>query len=146
MEWRHTYYSRYLIDLCVPWLDESSPLYERSAEGFCLLINAWNKKSSTFIEPQSFCFLSNFTTKGHWSSHNETAASAWRQQNAEWWSEIKNKSWHQSNSTHCNHKWLNDGHGWWRRWMIDKHWFTSYSYCSTWRTWQTTNCLQCIEK
>jgi hypothetical protein len=27
--------------------------------------------------------------KGHQSSHNETAASAWRQQNADWWSEIK---------------------------------------------------------
>ncbi len=28
-------------------------------------------------------------TKGHQSSHNETAASAWCQQNADWWSEIK---------------------------------------------------------
>jgi hypothetical protein len=28
-------------------------------------------------------------TKGHRSNHNETAASAWRQQNADWWSEIK---------------------------------------------------------
>ncbi len=28
-------------------------------------------------------------TKGHWGSHNETAASAWQQQNADWWSEIK---------------------------------------------------------
>ncbi len=28
-------------------------------------------------------------TKGHQSSHNETAASAWRQRNADWWSEIK---------------------------------------------------------
>jgi hypothetical protein len=28
-------------------------------------------------------------TKGYWSSHNETAASAWRQQNVDWWSEIK---------------------------------------------------------
>jgi hypothetical protein len=70
------YYLRYLIDLCVPWSDDSSPLYERSAEGFCLLINAWNKNSATFIEPQSFCFLSNFMTKGHQSSHNENAASA----------------------------------------------------------------------
>jgi hypothetical protein len=56
------YNSRYLIDLCVPWLDELSPLYERSAEGFCLLINAWNKKSATFIEPQRFHLLSNFMT------------------------------------------------------------------------------------
>ncbi len=29
-------------------------------------------------------------TKGYRSSHNETAASAWRQQNADWWSEMKN--------------------------------------------------------
>ncbi len=36
-----------------------------------------------------FCVLSNFTTKGYRSSHNETVASAWRQQNADWWSEIK---------------------------------------------------------
>jgi hypothetical protein len=28
-------------------------------------------------------------TKKYWSSHNETAASAWRQQNADWWSEMK---------------------------------------------------------
>ncbi len=28
-------------------------------------------------------------TKGYWSSHNETATSAWRQQNADWWSEMK---------------------------------------------------------
>jgi hypothetical protein len=28
-------------------------------------------------------------TKGHRSSHNETAASTWQQQNADWWSEIK---------------------------------------------------------
>jgi hypothetical protein len=28
-------------------------------------------------------------TKGYRSSHNEVAASAWRQRNADWWSEIK---------------------------------------------------------
>jgi hypothetical protein len=28
-------------------------------------------------------------TKGYRSSHNEIAASAWRQQNADWWSEMK---------------------------------------------------------
>ncbi len=28
-------------------------------------------------------------TKGYQSSHNETAASAWQQQNADWWSEMK---------------------------------------------------------
>jgi hypothetical protein len=27
--------------------------------------------------------------KGYWSSHNETVASAWQQQNADWWSEMK---------------------------------------------------------
>ncbi len=71
------YYSRYLMDLCVPWLEESSPLFERSMNGFCSLINAWNKKSATFIERQLICVLSNFMTKGYQSSHNETAASAW---------------------------------------------------------------------
>jgi hypothetical protein len=59
------YCSRYLVDLYVPWPDESSPLYERSAEGFCLLIYAWNKKSTTFIDHQWICFLSNIMTKGH---------------------------------------------------------------------------------
>jgi hypothetical protein len=83
------YYSMYLMDLYVPWLEESSPLFERSTNGFCSLINAWNKKSATFIERQHFCVLSNFMTKEYWSSHNETAASAWQQQNADWWSEIK---------------------------------------------------------
>jgi hypothetical protein len=67
------------MDLCVPWLEESSPLFERSTNGFCSLTNAWNKKSATFIERQRFCVLSNFMTKGNWSSHNETAASAWQQ-------------------------------------------------------------------
>ncbi len=83
------YYSRYLIDLCVPWLEKSSPLSERSKSGFFSLINEWSKKSATFIERQRFCVLSNFITKGYRSSHNETAASAWRQQNADWWSEMK---------------------------------------------------------
>jgi hypothetical protein len=27
--------------------------------------------------------------KGYWSSRNETAASAWRQRSADWWSEMK---------------------------------------------------------
>jgi hypothetical protein len=35
-------------------------------------------------------------TKGYWSSHNETAASVWRQQNADWWSEMK-KTNHNTN-------------------------------------------------
>jgi hypothetical protein len=47
------------------------------------------QKSATFIERQRFCVLSNFVTKRYRSSHNETAASAWRQQNADWWSEMK---------------------------------------------------------
>jgi hypothetical protein len=83
------YNSRYLIDLCVPWFEKSSLSFERSMSGFCSLINEWNKQSAIFIEPQCFCVLSNFITKGYRSSHNETAASAWRQQNADWWSEMK---------------------------------------------------------
>jgi hypothetical protein len=47
------------------------------------------KTSATFIERQHFHVLSNFMTKRYQSSHNETAASAWRQQNADWWSEMK---------------------------------------------------------
>jgi hypothetical protein len=73
------------MDLCVPWLEESSPLFERSMNGFCSHINAWNKKSVAFIERQRFCVLSNFMTKGYQSSHNETAASAWQRRNADWW-------------------------------------------------------------
>ncbi len=46
------FYSKYLIDLCVPWSDESILLFERSAKSFCLLLNAWNRKSVTFIEHQ----------------------------------------------------------------------------------------------
>ena len=44
------YYSKYLIDLCVPWSGESRLLFKRSAIGFCLLVNKWNRKSATFIE------------------------------------------------------------------------------------------------
>ncbi len=54
--------------------------------GVCSLINEWNKKLATFIELQRFRVLSNFIMKGYQSSHNETAASAWQQQNADWWS------------------------------------------------------------
>jgi hypothetical protein len=43
------------MDLYLPWLEESSPLCERSTKGFCSLINAWNKKSATLIEHQRFC-------------------------------------------------------------------------------------------
>ncbi len=77
------------MDLCVPWLEKSSPLFERSTSGFCSLINEWNKTSATFIEHQRFCVLSNFMMKGYKSSHNETSASAWQQQNADWWSEMR---------------------------------------------------------
>ena len=77
------------MDLCVPWLEESSHLFERSMKEFCSLMNEWNKTSATFIERQRFCVLSNFMTKGYWSSHNETAASAWQQQNADWWSDLR---------------------------------------------------------
>jgi hypothetical protein len=89
------------MDLCVPWLEESSPLFERSTKGFCLLINEWNKKSATFIEFQHFCVLSDFMMKKYWSSHNETAASAWQQQNTDWWSEMKktnHNTYHPENS------------------------------------------------
>jgi hypothetical protein len=65
------------MDLCVPWLEESFPLFERSTNRFCSIINEWNKKSATFIERQHFCALSNFMTKGYQSSDNETAAFAW---------------------------------------------------------------------
>jgi hypothetical protein len=54
------------------------------------------QKSATFIERQCFRVLSNFMTKGYQSSHNETAVSAWRQQNADRWSEIK-KTNHDTN-------------------------------------------------
>jgi hypothetical protein len=91
LEWNKNmiYYFRYLMDLCVPWFEKSSPLFERSTRGFCSLINEWNKKSATFIERQRFRVLSNFMTKGYRSSHNETAAFAWQQWNADWWSEMK---------------------------------------------------------
>ncbi len=52
-------------------------------------MNTWNRKSATFIERQQFCFLSNFMSKGNRSNHNEIAATAWRQRNADWWSEMK---------------------------------------------------------
>ena len=44
------------------------------------------------LNVNGFVFLSNFISKGYRSSHNETAATAWRQRNADWWSDIKKKS------------------------------------------------------
>jgi hypothetical protein len=83
------YYAEYLINLCVPWSDESFPSFERTAKGFCLLVHAWSSKSATFIECQGYCFLSNFMSKGHQSIHNETAATARCQRNTDSWSEMK---------------------------------------------------------
>jgi hypothetical protein len=83
------YYAKYMIDLCVPWPDESFLSFERSAKGFCSLVHEWGSNSATFIERQRFCFLSNFMSKGHQSSHNKTAATAWCQRNTDWWSEMK---------------------------------------------------------
>jgi hypothetical protein len=62
LEWNKNmiYYSRYLMDLCVPWLEKSCPLFERSMSGFCSLINEWNKKNATFIERQRLRVLSIF--------------------------------------------------------------------------------------
>ncbi len=62
------------------------------------------QKFSNFIERQRFCVLSNFMTKGYWSSHNETAASAWQQWNADWWSEMKkaNHNTHHSENSPTN--------------------------------------------
>ncbi len=92
------YYSKYLIDLCVPWMEDSCPLFERSTSGFCSLINEWNKTSATFIERQRFRVLSNFMKKGYRSSHAEVAASAWQQRNADWWSEIKKSKYQHPSS------------------------------------------------
>ncbi len=83
------YYAEYLINLCVPWPDESLPSIGRSSEGFCSLVHEWSSKSATFIECQRFRFLSNFMSKGHRSSHNKIAATSWHQCNTDWWSEIK---------------------------------------------------------
>jgi hypothetical protein len=49
------------------------------------------------LNVNGFVFLSNFISKGYRSSHNETAATAWRKQNADWWSDIKKTN--QNNST-----------------------------------------------
>jgi hypothetical protein len=93
------YYSKYLIDLCVPWSDESEFLFERSAKGFCKLLNTWNRKSASFIERQRFRFLSNFMSKGNRSNHNKIAATAWRQRHADWWSEMKKAKQNLAKST-----------------------------------------------
>jgi hypothetical protein len=104
------YYSKYLMDLCVPWMEDSCPLFERSTSGFYSLINEWNKTSATFIEQQRLRVLSNFMKKGYRSSHNEVAASAWQQRNADWWSEIKkantNIHHHENSPTNYVDQWI----------------------------------------
>jgi hypothetical protein len=64
------YYTKYLMNMCVPWKNKSLPFFERTPKGFCALINRWNSKSATFIERQRFRFLSNFMSKGHRNNHN----------------------------------------------------------------------------
>jgi hypothetical protein len=86
------YYTKYLMDLCVLWMNESLPFFERTPEDFCALVNRWNSKSATFIQRQRFRFLSNLMLKGHQNSHNETAATAWQQRNANWLSELKKRN------------------------------------------------------
>jgi hypothetical protein len=77
------YYAEYLINLCVPWPDESLPSFKRSVKGFFSLVHAWSSKSASFIEHQGFCFLSNVMSKGHQSSHDKAAATAWCQRNTD---------------------------------------------------------------
>jgi hypothetical protein len=103
------YYSKYPMVLCVPWMEDSCPLFERSTSRFCSLINEWNKTSATFIEQQHFCVVSNFMKNGYWSSHNEVAASAWRQPNADWWSEMKkaNTNIHHHENSPTKFMWTN---------------------------------------
>ncbi len=48
------YYSRYLINLCVPWSDESELLFERSAIGFCKLANTWNRNRQHSLNVNDF--------------------------------------------------------------------------------------------
>ena len=48
------YYAEYLINLCVPWPDESLPSFKRSVKGFFSLVHAWSSKSASFIERQHF--------------------------------------------------------------------------------------------
>ncbi len=49
------------------------------------------KNQQLLLNINVFVFCPIFMMKGYQSSHNETAASAsaWRQQNADWWSEMK---------------------------------------------------------
>ena len=47
-------------------------------------------------------------SKGHRSSHNENAATAWRQHNADWWSEMKRKNKSEKMRTVANKATEND--------------------------------------
>ncbi len=50
------YYSRYLMDLYVPWLEESSPLFERSTSGFCILMNDGTSHQQLLLNDNVFVF------------------------------------------------------------------------------------------
>jgi hypothetical protein len=53
------YYSRYLMDVCVPWLEKSSPLFEISKSGFC----SWNKISNFYRASTFLCFVQFYDKK-----------------------------------------------------------------------------------
>ncbi len=51
------------MDLCEPWLEKSSPFFERSTSGFCSLINEWNKKMQLSLNINVFVFCPIFLQK-----------------------------------------------------------------------------------
>ncbi len=58
LEWNKNmiYYSRYLIDLCVSWLEKSSPLFERSTSGFCPISMNRTKNQQLLLNLNVFVF------------------------------------------------------------------------------------------
>ncbi len=115
------------MDLCVPWLEESPPWFERSTNRFCSIINAWNKKSATFIEHNVFALCPILWQKDigivimklqllHGA--NKIIIGGQKQ---------RNKIMPPIIQHILQPLDVNDGCKWWSSWTIEKYWSTSHS-------------------
>ncbi len=43
------YFAKYMLDMMVPWYDDTTPLFPRDSSGFCTMAESWNSITAHFI-------------------------------------------------------------------------------------------------
>jgi len=79
------YFSKYMLDLLVPWNESSNTCFSRDANGFISMSKNWNSSKASLINRQRYQYLSNIMNKSHRSSRNATIATSRRERNVDLW-------------------------------------------------------------